>query len=318
MRRIAFILVLAALSADVVDAQTVRTRIETDSLSVGARYRMVVSIRHDGSRLAVFPDEAGEAPPGSVGLVGDLELLRRISSGSRMLPDDSRLDSVLYEATTFALDTARVAAVVGLSTESDTLLFASLPGTLPVRSVVPEDAEDIRDLAPLVEFPRTWWPWLLALALAVVAGWLYLRHRRRQPEPEEPEPEEPAEPPFDEAMRRIRQLSTAAPDPDGIKPWFVELSDILRTYVARRTRVPAREMTTGELVSELERRNGLRRERIGEVRRVLTQSDLVKFADLRPAPDRAITTLEEARASIERAEADFRPVAPPSGGEVEA
>ncbi len=308
MRRI--LLLLAALSiAPVAGAQTVRALVDTDTLSIGARQRLTVRIRHDGSRYAVFPDDVpADGLAGLVGTAGDLELLRRLSAGSRLLPDASQVDSAVYEMTSFAIDTARVAARIGLGTEQDTTWFASIPGVLPVRSVVPEDAEDIQDLAPLVEFPRAIWPWILGVLVAGLLFWYFFLRRVPEDEEEgEPEYVEPTEPPFDEAMRRIQALGSVSPDSEGIKPYFVELSDIVRTYIARRTRVPARELTTGELLSELGRRPILQSERVGEVRRLLTEADLVKFADQHPAPDRAVRTLEDARASIERAERELAP-----------
>ena len=311
MRRILFFLALVAI-VPAAGAQTVRALVDTDTLSIGARQTLTVSIRHDGSRYAVFPDNLpAEGPAGLVGTVGDLELLRRISAGSRLLTDASQVDSAVYEITSFAIDTARVAARIGLGTEQDTTWFASIPGVLPVKSVVPEDAEDIQDLAPLVEFPRAIWPWILGILAAGLLFWYFFL--RRVPEDEddgEPAYVEPAEPPFDEAMRRIQALGSVSPDSEGIKPYFVELSDIVRTYIARRTPVPARELTTGELIAELGKRPVLRSERVGEVRRLLTEADLVKFADQHPAPDRAVRTLEDARASIERAEREFAPEPP--------
>jgi hypothetical protein len=312
MRRSSIILALAILGSAPTSGQTVRTIVDTDTLAIGARQRMVISIRHDASRQALFPDELPsqtEVPPGAIGLAGDVELLRRLSWGSRMLADESRVDSVLYEVATFAVDTARVSAIAGLYTEADTSFFASVQGMLPVRSVVPEDADDIQDLAPLVEFPRALWPWFLALALGAVALW-YFFLRKRPPEDLylEPQPAEPAEPPFDEAMRRFQSLAGVSPDDGGMKLYFVELSDIVRTYIARRTPVQARELTTGELLDELRRQPVLQAERVREVDGILSVADMVKFADHIPAPDRAQSTLDAARASIERAESEFAPV----------
>jgi hypothetical protein len=293
--------------------QTVRTFINADSLSLGSRHRLTITIRHDGARQALFPDVLGAAavPPGAIGLAGDLELLRRISSGSRLLGDESQIDSVEYEMVTFAIDTAFVSASVGLATELDTARFAAVPGIIPVRSVVPEDADDIQDLAPLEEFPRAIWPWLLALVLAGTALWWFVfRKRVEEIGGEEEAFEEPAEPPFDEAMRRLKSLSGAdLPEPE-IKPYFVELSDIVRTYVARRVRVPARELTTGELMSELSSRPLVAPDRVDEVIRVLRAADMVKFADHHPAVDHTRQALAAARLSIEHTESDF---APPKG-----
>ena len=46
--------------------------VEGDTLSIGEPREVTLTIRHDGSRRAVFPDETGEAPRGAIGLSGDL------------------------------------------------------------------------------------------------------------------------------------------------------------------------------------------------------------------------------------------------------
>jgi hypothetical protein len=312
MRRIAITTIYFALAAAPASAQVAAVRVQADSLSVGEWTELVVAVAHQGVRRAVFPDETGrEAPPEAIGIVGDFELLSRLSSGSRTLGDGSRLDSVVYRATTFALDSAWAAPVVGLATETDTAQVAGVPLLVPVRSVVPPDAEDILDITPIAEFPRTWWPWLVLLAV-VVATILVGRRYLRRPPAEEPEPEpvpEPAEAPLDEALRRLAALARIDVASDAaLKPFFVELSDILRTYVARRTGVPALEMTTGELVREL---RGIRRtarlpdERVRDLDRLLQAADLVKFADLHPAADSATTALHQATATVRIAEQDL-------------
>jgi hypothetical protein len=288
-------------------------RATSDSLSVGERTELQVLVLHDGARTAIFPDELGsEPPPETIGVAGDFELLRRISTGFRLLEDGSRLDSVIYEATTFALDTAYAAPVVGLTTESDTLISAAPPSMVFVRSVVPPEAEDVLDIAPIAEFPRTWWPWLLLVAL-VIAGLIAWRwYRRAHPEPPEEVmiPAEPEEPAIAEAIRRLAALEDVRFDGDeAMKPYFVELSDILRTYLARRTGAHALEMTSGELVAALRyaiTHRTIAGERIEEVERLLRAADLVKFADYHPDPENARAAVARTRHTIEHAERDFR------------
>lgn len=305
MKRILTISLLLAAVCDPAAAQVAAAHIGADSISVGELTELVLGVAHDGVRRAVFPDETGEeTPPEAIGTVGDFELLSRVSAGSRVLPGGDRLDSVVYRATTFALDTAWVAPVVRLATESDTIQVAGMPRVVPVRSVVPDDAADILDITPIAEFPRAWWPWILVLAL-LAAGWLLAWWLRKRAPDEEPEPEpepEPAEPPLDEALRRLAALAEADVSSDrAMKPFFVELSDILRTYVARKTGVPALELTTGELIDELSRIRDavhLSDERVHDVDRLLRTADMVKFADIHPPPENARLALQQTATTV--------------------
>lgn len=295
-------------------AQRVLARVETDSVSIGERTTLVLSILHDAGRRAVFPDETGQAPPEAIGAAGDFELLRRRSSGFRTLADGSRLDSVVYEATTFAVDTSRVNPTVFLATETDTVAVSGPPIYVPVRSIVPQDTQDVRDITQIADFPRSWWPWLLLLLVAAIVGWLWRRHRNRIPQVEpEPEPEPEPETPIEEAIRRLEVLSNGLPDdPESSAPFFDELADILRTYLSRHTGEHALEMTSSELVDALRRRRTPATDRIAEIEQLLRAADLVKFADYRPPVDRARAAHAATRVTIERIEAEsVRPVPTP-------
>ena len=97
---------------------------------------------------------------------GDFEIIGVLKEGGRPYDNGGRIDSVVYEATTFALDSARVAGIpVGLATELDTLIGMSSPFMVPVVSLVPEDATEIKDIAPLAEFPRSVWPWIVGVLM---------------------------------------------------------------------------------------------------------------------------------------------------------
>mgnify|MGYP001559896564 CR=1 FL=1 len=66
------------------------------------------------------------------------------------------------------------------------------------------------------------------------------------------------------------------------KAFYSELSDILRRYLERRYGMEALEHTSSEILEELKRRS-LDKETLDAAARVLTGSDLVKFAKLAPS-----------------------------------
>ena len=240
--------------------------------------------------------------------LGDFEILGVRSRGSRPYSTGGVIDSVVYETTTFALDTARVALIpVFLVAGADSQAVMAAGLELPVTSLVPEDAQDIRDITPLADFPRVWWPWIVGLAaLAAVAWWLWRRRRGDISGDEEVAATEPAIPPFEEALQRLRRIEQ---DESALvtrpKTLYVELSDILRTYLGRRTQVRALESTTRELIRELQRaaaRAPVSGEAVREIEAILQQADLVKFADARPGPDTNREALRRTRAVVEQTE----------------
>jgi hypothetical protein len=207
---------------------------------------------------------------------------------------------------------------VPFSADAETTSAASLPLFVPVTSLVPPDAQGIRDLAPLVEFPQPIWPYvLLALAVIILIATIlyYLRERRKAPPPPPPAPSEPEITPYEAALARIRALSEeeALEAPERVKPFYVELSDLLRTYLEDRLGIPALERTTRELMHEMEERTvryrlpGPAPDRIKEI---LTLADLVKFADYLPPADQGHHTLDETRKTIDSIETKQRQIAP--------
>lgn len=312
--RLHIVFVFALGLAIDVSAQQFETHLSADSVTVGDRFEMTVVIGHDGTRNPIFPHLLlpDSLQGNAVFALGDFEILGVNTSGGRDWPGGGRIDSVIYEVTTFALDTAIVAGIpVGLAATSDTLRAMAPPAFLRIGSLVPEDATELQDLAELASFERSWWPWIVGLL--ALAGVLYGLWRWRNQEEEEPAVTEapvPAIPPYQEAINRLSQLQQSAlSDPDQIKPFYVELTDILRTYVGRRTHVPALETTTRELLTRLRTSSSghvLPDDILREIDHVLTHSDLVKFADLRPILEQTREMVDETRHVIEGTESAYR------------
>jgi len=289
-----------------------------DSVTVGERFQIVVSVRHDGSRTPVFPHEflpdSLEGRPSFE--VGGFTVLGNTPVARRRLDTGWVVDSLRYEVATFELDSAYVPMLpVGLAAASDTLLAATPPVLVRVKSLVPENAEGLRDITDLAGFPGIAWYWYVipALILLGVAFWLWRRRRKVVIEVADEVMPEPDEPPWDEAERRLRSLELMdLSDPANVKPFYVELSDIFRTYVARRARIPAMESTTRELVFRLRQallQGRVPNELVSEVEGILSQADLVKFADMKPETDVGRSSLSRTRSAIEGAEARYNDLA---------
>ncbi len=308
------LLVVAALSVVALatrpaHAQRVEAYVSVDSVSVGDRFELTLVALHGFDSEPSFPDAAAEDS-----VFGDLVVLGITTAGSQLM-GTSRLDSVVYEVTTFALDTARVPPLlVSFNAEAD-MMSDSL--FLPMISLVAADAETIRDLAPLVDFSGPLWPYvLLVLALLTGLGLLlyYLRQRKKTPEPEPPAPTpEPTISPYDAALARLRTLeSTDLAVADEIKPYFVELSDALRTYLEDGLGIPALERTTRELMHEFDHQQVRHKLPGGAPQRVhgiLELADLVKFAEFKPPSTQSEMILGETRKTVDVIEAKLRQIA---------
>ncbi len=309
MRRLHLCAILAAaatLFAEVntLQAQRVEAYISEDSVNVGDRFALTLVAMHGFDEVPSFPNMDSS--------FGDITPIRLLSAGTRLLDTDVRLDSAVYEVTTFALDTARLAPLTIRFPNGD--VTATTPALeLLVMSVVPQDAEDIQDMAPPVGFGPPLWPFFLLGFAVLIAGALiwYIIWRRKHPktlyisEPEEHAPPDPAM----VALERLRALENAPLAKRAqVETFYVDLSDILRTYVEDRLHIPALESTTRELVQDLVHPNVQHQVPSGipgQLGQVLSLADLVKFADVTPPVSEGQSALKEAVKIVNRVEVKF-------------
>lgn len=292
-----------------------RAYVLQDSVLVGERFRLAVAATHPPGVVPVFPDEGVADSVRLAGglMLGEVEVLRRMERAVQDTPG-GQVDSVVYEAATFALDSA---AVGPIRVQVGTAEVRTTPFWLPVKTTLPPEAQGIRDLAPLAEFPIPFWRWLLVgLAFAAVVGtlaYLLVRYRLRRDQ-HVPEVLLPPLSPFEAALQRLALLERTDLSREGtLKPFYVEMSDVLRRYLTERLGVQAMEETTHELVRELQtvvQRQPLPAALPQAVQHLLAQADLVKFADARPSAEQSQTVLTQTRATLEAIETALRPAVP--------
>jgi hypothetical protein len=287
------------------------THVSSDSVAIGERFIVSLVATHGSGTDVSFP-----APDAGPALFGELEVLRRDAQ-----QEGQRRDSVAYEATTFALDSVRVPALpVQVGAGRDTTIRSAPARTVTVVSVVGPDAKGMHGVAPLASFPRPWWTWALLglVGVGLLAGLAYLWWRRRRRGGETVSGQRrPADDqtPYEAATAWIRQLEESynLADPDAIKPFYVELSNALRIYLAQEVGVAALERTTREVVEALEQRPDVPSNAANRVQAVLQLADLAKFADIRPTTDDHEKALREARAALDAIEAAPRSRTPDDG-----
>jgi len=141
-----------------------------------------------------------------------------------------------------------------------------------VRSVLPADTS-LRVPKPalsVLKTPLLWWPWALALGIALgVIALLWRRHRRRRRRAAPP----PS--PLSVAEGALARVETLGLLEAGEPSRYVALhADILRGYLSSRVAVVSRSQTTAELVAALLGRALP----LNRVAAVLDEADQVQFA----------------------------------------
>ncbi|MCF6347689.1 MAG: hypothetical protein L3J20_05230 [Flavobacteriaceae bacterium] len=126
-----------------------------------------------------------------------------------------------------------------------------------------------------------WWILGILLLIALI---LYFVLRKK----ETVEEIEAKIPPYELALNRLKALDEKQLwQKNKIKKYYVELTDIVRSYIERELNIPALESTTDELMETMTDFNtssslNIPDETIKKLQKLLREADLVKFAKYKP------------------------------------
>lgn len=172
---------------------------------------------------------------------------------------------------------------------------------ITILSTITDETQDIEDIKPPRDMPRSWWLViiLVTVGLLLAAGALYwwLRKRRVSSQPGgtwvDPRP---AHEIALEALQQLRESKLL--DRQEVGRFHVEASEIIRRYLEGRFGLEAMEMTTGEVLEDLDR-GRLHLKEHAQLGAFLGQCDMVKFAKLLPERSRSEDLLVQAVAFVE-------------------
>jgi hypothetical protein len=148
------------------------------------------------------------------------------------------------------------------------------------------------DIKPPIEAPITFKeiaPWIMGSLLVIALLFLvfYSLRRRKNNQGFFTLPSKPKEPAHIIALRELDRIKEEKIWQQGkTKLYYSEITDVLRQYIENRFDIQAMEMTTDETISAFKYRRSLVDEKSFEnLRKILTNADLVKFAKYEPLPD---------------------------------
>lgn len=165
----------------------------------------------------------------------------------------------------------------------DTII--SDPILVHVAGVKIDTTKDIKDIKEPLKIPLTFQeilPYIIgALILAILAGlitWFIMERKKKK----QPIDEKFLLPPHVWALKELDKLQQQKLWQTGeVKDYYSRLTDIARTYIELRYKIPAMEKTTDELISSMHK--GMVKQSLKkELNEVLVLSDFVKFAKAKP------------------------------------
>lgn len=290
--RLSGLLILLFLSPNI-QAQSVRTNINTDSLSIGDTFRYSLIIQQDQEFIKIeFPDSVSFPPT--------VEVLDR-----QQFKLSQFTDSLIYNLQYFGNNDLNLPEMpVTFYAEDDTIKVTTEPALLYFKSVVAEGDTTLKPMKPNFDFSRPWWPWILAGSL-LIAFLIWWYKFREEPEETATVPEVEIKPfynPIKELEKSLYDVkeNSAISETKNFKSFYSEIGDAIRTYFEELYNIPALESTSTELIRYLDA-YGVDDTLTEKTRIILRKADLVKFAKFTPTLDDAWKTFDHAIEFLERA-----------------
>jgi hypothetical protein len=276
---------------------SIAAAVDTAAMTVGDRITVTVTVDHDTSQTVGWPELGDHL--GRFEVVGaDTAALAIEGGGMR--------STARYVLTAFELGDLEIPSIeVMLSAADGTQeTLRTDPMTVTVSSVGLDPSGEIRDIKPPLEIPRNWLllvPWVVALGALGVAGyWLYRRYRlRRRRVAELAAPPVPTRPAHEIAYEALDRLEASGLLERGeVKEYFIRVSEIIRSYLEGRYGIDAMDMTSHDVMNELER-EPLERTHLDLFATFFERSDLVKFAKHEPSKAASVEMIPIARRLID-------------------
>lgn len=256
----------------------VKTTIDKPEITVGDPIKYEVEIK--------TKDEIEIQPPDTIGHFEIRDKKTEKRKGEIKL---------VYTLTSFTAgeDTIPSLSIKGIDKKGKEFEIATEAKVIKVKSVLPLDLTDIKDIKSPTSLPRSLLPFYIGIALlcAATATGIWLYKKRKKSTIEETAPLLPS---HVIAYERLNKLNLE----DGkIKEYYIELSDIIRRYIEGRYIITAPTCTTVELFRELTRN---KIEYRTNVKDLLTDCDMVKFAKHIPLSQTIEKDKERAKEIIDK------------------
>ncbi len=164
---------------------------------------------------------------------------------------------------------------------------------------------DIKDIAPIIELPLTFWerfyPYLLGIVLLAALSFLFYWLRKRQKQkPLTIKYEPPPLPPHLIAFNRLQQLEKAKYWQQGKeKQYYSELTDVLRQYIENRYNIQALELTTDETIAAF-KKIAIDGSALDKLNQLMKLADLVKFAKAQPTVEQHLQAFTDAEVFVQQ------------------
>ena len=271
----------------------VSARISTHQITVGDQARVFLEAQHNPTQntlqWAELPDSLGKLEIVERGKIDTVKDGNIITYKQRLLI--TGFDSGIFQVPSFVFSVIPKNGGNAYTLHSDS--FQILVQTVPV-----DTTKAFKPIKGILFVKTTWIDYLLyivigvIIAVAAILVIIYFIRRRKLVPAAPPAPPEPL---FDKTIRLLNELEAKQLwQKDKIKEYYVELTDIVRSYIEVRFNTPAPELTTDEFLTKAYYTKELQPYHL-MLSDILHTADLAKFAKAQPLPQEHMDALDKAK-----------------------
>ena len=255
----------------------VSAKVQDEHVAVGKPFTLDLSMKVPYGSYVEWNPFATDTLSAQIDILKRGDLVRTADADSNTI--------VQQQLTLMTFDTGYVQVPsLQLSTLSSQLSILTSPIDLYVTTISVDTTQAYRPIVPPIDQPvsmKEVFPWILAVLLLVLVGlviWYFVKHRKPKLD-ENGEPiKGPKIPPYTKAIDDLESLKQQKLWQVGkVKEYYSGLTDIAREYIEGQFGVNAVEMTTDEILQEVDELR-FDPQLYGKLKGTMELADLVKFA----------------------------------------
>jgi len=276
--------------------QQVNSYVKVDTVKVGDKFDYVLVVKKNKQYdNVIYPDSSQ---------FGDWFHV----AGVKQFKKTDYSDSLIYTLQFFGVrDTLIPPLNVAFVSGTDTTVKKTYPVPIHFKSEVGDKKDaKFQPLKPIFEFALSILPYIIILILLIIIGYFAYKYylKKKNEEKTAPKPK-PVPKVFVDPLEELEKNLFSLRSDDSLtnqqfKTFYSKLGDTIRLYFERVYHITALELTTRELIGELDTKV-VDRELFKITNKILRQADMVKFAKYTPVLDQAYDDLKAGEEFLTRA-----------------
>jgi len=290
--QLAFALITLLTSTNVLSAQQLSVFTTPDSVAIGdvVTYTIIIP---SGTVYDSFQ------APDSASFGAKFEFL-----GKKQFKTSTSADSIEYQLQYFGTENAEIKGLFVTFISADIARPVAIPDVvIPFKTMLlAEEQAELKPLKDIYAFKVNWIPYILLLVILILSAWVvarYITKYRNAHRNKEIVEVQLFKNPLDHlevSLLALRSHETLIQR--DFKSFYTLLGDLLREYIETVHNLGALEMTSRELVREMERAM-VDPDLTRQINVVLRRADMVKFAKLEPSVEEALESIRDAERFVQ-------------------